>query len=76
MIAEKICVLLKLNIKAGLGLRLAEAEVKQDATDPNLFYIRSKDIVDALGLANALSILAEKIMHLNIRFRSVPILAC
>jgi hypothetical protein len=75
-IVESLCELLDLNINAGLGRRLTEAQIKQDTTDPNLFYIRSQDVAEAFMLAQALSVRAEKILHLNMRFRPEPILVC
>jgi hypothetical protein len=74
--AEKICNLLKLDIKAGLGRRLAKIEVKQDAKDSKLFYIFPKDdVVEALMLAHALSVRAQEIL-LDVHFRPARILAC
>ncbi|MBN1995304.1 MAG: hypothetical protein JW953_21630 [Anaerolineae bacterium] len=75
---EKICDLLNLDIKAGLGRRLLETEIRQDVKDPTLFYIHSKeDISEAFSLAHALSVLAEKVLNLeNVHFKAERILAC
>ncbi len=72
---KTICNRLNLNIKAGLGRRLAEAEIKLDANNPYLFYIRVKgNAVEALRLAKALSIRAEKVLLIkDMRFEAVRI---
>ncbi len=68
---ENICNLLDLDLKAGLGRRLAEVEIKQDPQNPNLFYILSKNVVEAFTLAYALSVQAKEILHLeNVCFRA------
>jgi hypothetical protein len=69
---ETICDLLDLNIEAGLGRRLAEAEIKQDPQNPQLFYILSKnDVVETATLAHALSTLAREVRHLQLCFSPV-----
>ncbi len=70
---ERICNLLDLSLKAGLGRRLAEADLRQDARDPNLFYILYKDDgVEATSLAYALSVLAGENSHFNhLRFKAL-----
>jgi hypothetical protein len=75
---ERICDLLNLSISAGLGRRLAAAEIKQDATESNLFHIRSNDsVVEASTLARALSVLAEEVLHLEgVHFRAVRTSVC
>ena len=70
--AERIYDLLGLNRAAGLGRRLAEVEVKQDDKHPESFLIISADdVVEALSLAYALSVLAGEILHLkDVSFRA------
>lgn len=73
---ESICNLLGLNLAAGLGRRLAEAEIKQDAQNPNLFYILPKDnVVEGTALAHALSVRAREVLHLPICFSPIRTLA-
>jgi hypothetical protein len=67
-----VCNLLDLNLTAGLGRRLADADIKQDVQNSNLFYIFPKDdVVEAATLAHALSIQAKEVRHLQLCF--VPI---
>ena len=74
---ERVCDLLKLNVSAGLGRRLAAAGVKQDAKDPTVFIILAKaDVVEALKLAETLSFLAKEMLHLNMHFRPERISVC
>jgi hypothetical protein len=67
---------LDLNLAAGLGRRLVEAEIKQDAMNPNLFYIFPKnDVVEGAALAHALSVRAKEILHLPVCFSPIRTLA-
>lgn len=75
--AEKFCNLLNLDINAGLGRRLAEAEIKPDAENTDLYYILSREnVVEAAALADALSVRAEKLHLRNVRFKPVRTLTC
>jgi hypothetical protein len=65
--------LLKLNPHAGLGQRLAQAEINFDARDPNLLIIRHKDVVETLALVQALTKQAEKLNITELRFKQARI---
>ncbi len=66
---EKIYELLDLDSRGGLGRRVAVSEVEQNAQDPNLFYIFSDNVVEAILLALALTIRAKEVFYLDIRFK-------
>ncbi len=75
--AESICNLLNLDLAAGLGRRLAQIKIMQDSQNPNLFYIFSTDdVVEAAALAHALSVRANKVLHVPVSFTSIRTIAC
>lgn len=68
---EKICDLLNLSIEAGLGRRLAQAQVKQDAQNPNLYIISQENVAETLMLAYALSVRAKEFVQTaNLSFQA------
>lgn len=73
---EQICNLLNLNVNAGLGRRLIDVEINQDAQNPNLFNLFPKQtMVQMASLAVALSIRADEILGPgNLSFKARHIL--
>jgi len=67
-VAKKICDLLKLNITAGLGWRLAQLDIRPDAKRSDLFFLISNDDIEASTLAYALSVRAEALQLRNLNF--------
>lgn len=71
---EKICNLLNLSVEAGLGRQLAQAQVKQDAQNPNHYVIFKDNAAETLMLAYALSLQAKEVVHAtNISFQAIRI---
>lgn len=61
MLEKQICNLLNLSANAGLGRRLIEGKVKQDAQNPHQFIIVKENVVEASALACALTLRAKEI---------------
>jgi|GEM_PF-4793314 len=69
MLEKQICNLLNLSASAGLGRRLTEGQVKQDAQNPNRFIIVKENVVEASALACALTLRASA-TKANLNFKA------
>lgn len=58
--AKAICELLNLDINAGLGWRLSQAIIEEDLSRDGTYYLATDNVIEAITLAQALNILAEK----------------
>jgi hypothetical protein len=59
--AQTICELLNLDINAGLGWRLSQATIEEDSSRDGTYYLASDNVIEAITLAQALNILADKV---------------
>lgn len=59
--AKAICELLDLDINAGLGWRLCQATIEEDSARDGTYYLATDNVIEAITLAQALNILADKV---------------
>jgi len=73
---QELCAQLNLNIKAGVGRRLALANIIGDMSDPNTFYIASPKVGEAQSLADVLSVWVKTVQLSHYKFKARRIVVC